>query len=759
MWCAVAVSIGAPSGGTAAQNVPSPRDHIGFDMGETRKLADWTQLVSYYEALAQASPRVSYEVLGETVMGNPFVMLTITSPENHDRLEELHGVQHKLADPRTVAGGPELDSLLARGRTVAMITHGIHATEVGSSQGAAHLAYLLASSDDDKVREILDNVIVLQMPSLNPDGLEWVNAWYDEHVGTEFETAPLPWLYHFYVGHDNNRDWYAFTQKETALTVAAQNRWHPHIVHDIHQMGSSGARIFFPPYIDPWEPNVDPALTTAVNQLGAWMAAELTAQGKRGVVVNAQYDAYTPARAYMHYHGGARILSETASARLASPIVVPPGALGPGRGFDAGRRSWNFPNPWPGGEWTLPEIVDYQVSGAMALLTNAARNRTFWLTNFHGVASRAVAKWDEWPEAWVIPAGQPSAAVSYVLRSLVMADVEVGRAEEDFQVDGISFAEGSHVISMRQPWAGFAHSMMEVQVYPDLRAYPGGPPLRPYDVTAHTLPYLLGFEAAAVDEQPQVALQALSEPPDFAFELPPHLSGDDAPRVAAYKSWQEPMPAGWQRWVFDQHGLAYDTLHDADIRAGALDDYDVLVLQTQTPRSIAEGFGRGAVPPEYSGGLGAAGVAAVRDFVLEGGRVVAVETATEFVIDLFDLRVENKVSELSNAEFYIPGSILRLDLASGSEIAEGVRERTIAWYWRTSRAFALHDDAIRVHARYGHGDPLLSGWALGGEHVAGEPAIVSARVGQGTVVLFGFQPNYRAQTMASWPLLFNSLRR
>src|SRR5690606_33397838 len=160
------------------------------------------------------------------------------------------------------------------------ITHGIHATEVGSSQMAAQLAYELAASDEERILEILDEVIVLQIPSLNPDGLQWVVDWYDQHVGTELEGAPLPWLYHYYAGHDNTRDWYAFTLDETVLTVTgAHNRWHPQIVHDVHQMGGSGARMFLPPFVEPWEPNVDPALTAGVNQLGSWMAAELTARG------------------------------------------------------------------------------------------------------------------------------------------------------------------------------------------------------------------------------------------------------------------------------------------------------------------------------------------------------------------------------------------------------------------------------------------------------------------------------------------------
>jgi hypothetical protein len=744
----------------AAQSVPTPRDHFGFDIGEDRSLANWDQLTNYYQDLASASPRVSYESLGETVSGNPFVMLTITSPENHARIDELREIQMKLADPRTISGEAELQRLLDMGKAVVMITHGIHATEVGGSQSAARLAYHMASSNDEKVQEILDNVIFLQIPSLNPDGLQWVANWYNEHVGTEFEAAPMPWLYQFYVGHDNNRDWYAFTQNETIMTVAAQNSWHPQIVHDIHQMGATGARIFFPPYIEPWEPNIDPALTTAVNQLGAYMAAEVTSQGKAGVVINAQYDAFTPARAYMHYHGSARILSETASARLATPVTISPDQLGPGRGFDASKRSWNFPNPWKGGDWGLPDITEYQFSGAMALLTNAAKNRRYWLENFHGVTDRAVEKWDEWPDAWIIPGGQENqTGVKYALRSLVLADVEVHESEGPFTIDGMTFPSGSYVVPMNQPWAGFANSMFEIQHYPDLREYPGGPPLRPYDVTAHTFGYLFDFETVAIDGDIGVGLSDPIDAPDFDFQLPDHLSGSDAPRVAMYKSWQEPMPAGWQRWVFDQYEMQYDTLHDANIRGGDLQDYDVLIFQAQNPNSITSGYREGQLPLEYTGGLGDQGVAEVQAFVENGGRVIAIEAATGFVSDLFDLEVSNATAGLSNTDFYIPGSILRLELDGASEINEGMSSEISSWYWRSSMAFDVDDPRVRVAARYGSGDPLLSGWVLGGDYIQGEPAILEADIGEGSVVLFGFQPNYRAQTVATWPLLFNAIRK
>ena len=754
----------ATAGLLSAQEVPTPESYFGYEIGSERSLANWTELTAYYEVLAHASDRVKVDTLGLTTMGQPFVMVTVTSEENQERLAELHDIQMRLADPRRVSGDEELQELFVAGRTVVLITHGIHSTEVGGPQTAARLLYRLASSDEERVREILDNVILLDIPSLNPDGTEWVADWYNEWLGTEYEASSLPWLYHYYVGHDNNRDWYAFTQKETQHTVlGAHNVWHPQIVHDIHQMGGAGARIFFPPYIDPIEPNVDPALISAVNMLGTAMAAELGAQGKPGIVTDAIYDGFTPARAYQHYHGGARILSETASADIATSVNISPASIGGGRGYDAATASVNYPNPWMGGAWGLPDIVDYMDAGAMALLSNAAKNRRYWLENFYRINERAVNGWDAWPTAWVIPADQDNeTGLAYVLRILRMGDVEVFRAAEAFEADGESLPAGTYVVPMNQPYASFAQTLLEVQRYPDLREYPGGPPRRPYDVTAHTLPLLMNVAALAVEDlDPGVADVIESKPietPDFVFHLPEALEGEVAPRIALYKSWREPMEAGWTRWLFDQYELPYDTLKDARIRAGDLRrDYDVILFQAQSPASITTGFRSGVVPEAYVGGLGGEGERALDRFVREGGRIVAIEDATDYIVDIFDLGVSNAVERLAPTEFYVPGSILEMRPEPGHALNEGLPEWVGAWFSRDSRAFNVSDASVRVTARFGDGNPLRSGWLLGPEYVAGKPAVVEVSVGEGSVVLIGFQPNYRAQTVATWPMLFNAL--
>ena len=742
-----------------AQTIPTPEQHFGFAIGADRKLADWSQLTSWYQLLATRSPRVKLDTLGKTTEGRPFIMLIVTSAANQRRLDRLHAIQMTLADPRQIRNAAELPGLIDSGKTVVLVTHSIHATEVGGAQMAALLLYRLATSNDADVREILDNDILLDIPSLNPDGLDKVVDWYRKYVGTEYEGGPLPMLYHFYVGHDNNRDWYAFTQVETQLTVEqAHNAWHPEIVHDIHQMGSDGPRIFFPPFLDPWEPNVDPLLTAAVNQLGSWMAAYGLAQGEQGILVHGVYDAFTPARAYQHYHGGARILSEAASVRIATPITVTPDELRRGRGQDMTERAWNFPVVWPGGEWHLSDIVTYQENAVMAVLLNAARNRHYWLENFYEINKKAVDRWPTWPAAWVLPPDSQNVGLTAVLRILTMGDVEVHRALTGLSAAGHTVPAGSYVVPMNQPYASFAQALLERQHYPDLRLYPGGPPKPPYDVTAQTLPLLMGVDAFPVTTLPTVQLSASIAVPKLIYPTPPALAGRRAPRIGVYKSWDEPIPEGWTRWVLDQHRIAYDTLHDADIQRGNLGRrYDVIVFEDQSPAQITEGWPASVMPAPYAGGLGERGVAAVRAFVATGGRLVAVDRATDFAIQTLGLKITSTVQGIRPQQFYIPGSILGVTLEPGTPITRDLPRHAAVWFWGGSRAFDAGSTPVTVDARYASDSLLLSGWMLGGEHIAGKPAIVEAAVGRGNVVLFGFPPNYRGQSIATWPLLFNAL--
>jgi hypothetical protein len=754
--------LATPLAGQARVTIPTPRSVLGFNPGEDRRLADWPTLVRYYQALARASDRVVYRELGRTTLDAPFIALLISSPQNLRRLDAFRLINDRLADPRTIRTNLEAVTALHDGRAVVLVTSGIHSDEVGGNLSPAVLAYRLATDTSAETRSILDNVILCLVPSLNPDGVTIVARWYTRTLGTPAEGTDPPELYHHYVGHDNNRDWYAFTQVETQLVVdSIYQVWHPQVVLDLHQQGSTGSRMFLPPYLDPIEPNVDPLIVDGINALGTDIAWELAGQGKTGISVNAIYDAWTPARAYAHYHGAVRILSETASADLASPVDVPPDELtANARGFNPHDRSWNFTAPWPGGRWSLKDIVTYQTDAAYALLQQSARYRDRWLANFLSVGWRAVLGWRGWPYAYVIPRNQDSTALSTLLGILSRGGVEVRGAQQAFTAGGQRYPAGTYVVVLRQPYAAFAKTLLERQHYPDRRLYPGGPPERPYDVTAHTLPLLLGLTATVVNDSLRVALSPPVVPPHVEPGYPGFGKGD-APRIGLYRSFVPSMDEGWTRWVFDTWHVPYVTLVDSVARAGDLKDrFDVIVLPDESPHDIAEGLPQRRYPPPYPGGLGPDGIQALRQFVQDGGTLVTLNDASRFAIQSLLLPIRNVLEGLPDQDFYAPGSIFRIDLDQSHRLTRGMPPETAAWFEDGPAFDVLDSSQVRVVARYPDdpGDVLLSGWVRHPERVAGRAALVDVRVGAGHVILFGFRPQYRGQSLATYPLLFNSLQ-
>jgi hypothetical protein len=765
------------SGGGAQ---PTPSEYLGYPVGADRELADWSEITGYLVKLASASDRVLLDTLGSTTLGRPLLLLTISEPENLASLGTIRQIQEKLADPRTIRGTDHREALLRSGKTIVLITCAIHSSEVGSSQVPLRIAHRLATSDEREVQEILANTVVLLIPSLNPDGVDLVTAWYRESVGNPWEGAAPPFLYHHYVGHDNNRDWYAFTQIETRLVVEkVHNEWHPQIVHDIHQLGQHGTRFFVPPWIDPIEPNVDPLLVSAANAVGTEVAWSLLREGKKGVVVNAVYDAWTPARAYTHYHGGVRILSETASAKLATPLEISAEELQPERGFDPRKRSWNFPVPWEGGTWRLADILDYMESGAFAVLSHAARNREMWLSNFVAVGERAVAGWPEWPAAWVIPpTGGPVVAggkgsgfgqgpwfqlgVSELIRVLLEGDVEVSRAPEAFTLDGRRLPAGSYVVVMRQPYGAFAQALLAPQRYPELRAYEDGPLLPPYDAAAHTLPLLFGVEAVAVEDMGAVPtrLEQVLAPPAPPGPLRELAGLDDTDGLLGlYQPWDPSIDEGWTRWLFDRFGVPYVTLRNDRLRGGELDGLAAVLLASIPPEVLTDGLEEGAAPPELTGGLGDNGGTALRRFVEDGGTLVALDRSVDWVIEQLRLPVRNLLADLEDVEYAAPGSLVRLETDRDVPMAARMPSVAAALLQGGAAFEMAQDSRVRVVARYAEEDILLSGCLQGGEHLAGRPAVIEIPLGKGRVVLFGVRPQYRGQSLSTLPLLFDSLKR
>jgi hypothetical protein len=752
---------------TLAQNkIPAPEDVIGFKPGDDRKLASWNQIVTYFQKLDAASDRMNFETLGKTTMGGPFVLATISAPENLRRLEYYKRINAQLADPRTIKSNDAVAKrLIKEGKTIVLITCGVHSTEVGSTLSSMLIAHRLASSDVSMVKKILQETIILLVPSLNPDGVDIVKNWYDKTLGTPYEGTDPPELYHKYVGHDNNRDWYAFTQVETQITVAKiHNVWHPQIVHDIHQMGGSGARIWLPPYMQPVEPNVPKQIVEGYTELGGSMMNEMLSQGFTGIANNSIFDAWTPARAYSHYHGGVRILSETASAKIATPIEVRFEDLRSREGYDPQKESKNFPRVWRGGRWGLGDITNYMTTAAFALMKHASENREGWLTRFYEIGKEAVRprKKDEL-FAFILP--PTNDICNDALNHILWRGGVDWQVTTKFTYNGITYPKGTRVIRLDQPYSAFAKALLERQEYPNLRDEQGNP-IQPYDVTAHTLPLLLNVEVKTVNAP-------------FIYKLPPPSnSGYGCGKAgctvnvgaAIYKSNVPSMDGGWTKWIFDEKDWIISYIQDKEIREGNLYDskpelarpkYKAIIFPDQSANVILNGHRKGAMPDEYTGGVGVEGVKNLREFVEAGGTLVFLNRASNFAIEQFKLPVRDVTQGLNRKDFYIPGSILRTNLDTSHPIAKGMDKESIAWF-ENSPAFEItksDDTNVEIIASYPNKkeDILLSGWALGAEKIAGKAALVQINIGKGRIILFGFRPQYRGQSLATFPLLFNAI--
>ncbi len=751
--------------------IPAPQDVLGFVPGDDRKLASWAQVIEYFTALSRTSNRVKFETLGESTMGNPFVMATISAPENLARLDEYKRIQSLLADPRKL-GTPRLRDrkaaeLTKQGKTIVLITCGIHSTEVGSYLSSMLIAHRLATSDSPEIQNVLRNTIILLVPSLNPDGVDIVKNWYDKTLGTPYEGTSPPELYHKYVGHDDNRDWYAFTQVETQITVdKIHNVWRPQIVHDIHQQGAFNARFFLPPYMPPVEPNVPKQIVEGYSELGEIMARGMRVQGFTGITTNSTYDAWSPSRAYSHYHGGVRILSETASCKIATPITVKFNQLKKDTGYDPQKESATYGPLWSGGEWHLRDITNYMTTAAFLLLRHAAENREQWLTRFYQIGKEAVRPRKAgglWGFA-ILP-NRESHAQLKLADILARGGVETIHVPRRFVAQGTVFPEDTVLVPLNQPFAAFAKALMEEQHYPNLRNQ-SGEPMTPYDVTAHTLPLLMGAEVKKL-----TAPFRFPKPSDigYGWGTGGGTSRDNGkpPRKSLYKSHLPSIDEGWTRWLLEQRQVRFRTIADQELRRGNLfANQQTIIIPDQPPSDILNGYKAGAMPPEYTGGIGADGVKALREFVEKGGTLVCLNRASIFAIEQLKLPVRDVVANVSEKEFFVPGSILRIELDTTNLIAQQMPHESIAWV-EDSPVFELTGTAgvppamnARVIARYPtNKNPLLSGWLLGEKRIRGKAALVEVEMGKGRIILFGFRPQYRGQSLATYPLLFSALYR
>jgi hypothetical protein len=828
----------------AGQSIPSPEEYFGHAMGADRQLVRWDRLVEYYQMLGEASDRIVVQEVGPTTLGNPFLVLWISSPENLANLDEIQRMNHVLSDPR---GHDEqvIEAAVRDGKVVFLQAYGLHSTEVAASQTAAEVAWLFATRTDEEMTQILDETVSIIVPGMNPDGTNIVTDWYDQWVGTEYEGSGPPELYHHYVGHDNNRD--AFMQNTVESQYVAEllfRAWTPQAFIDHHQMGAYTARIYLPPYAEPIRPGGDPLVWREMAWYGAQMAYKMDEHDLPGAIGAAIYSGWghfgfhwiTP------FHNIAGMLTESASARLATPLYVHPDQLEGSRQLPEYEEQTTFPSPWQGGWWRVRDIVERQVVATFSPLELAAKNRQTVLRNAYNKATRQTQRGAEGDvKAFVISVDQHDPlTMQKMVNKLLLQGITVERATRDFVHEGRAYGSGSYVVSMAQPKRGVIRWLLGQTYYPD-NSYTRdrqGDPIRPYDMSTDNLAEFMGvrvdpvaspitasltrvtgmidpsgtvtagasgyvldgrlndsFEAVnllfaagvsvrrawrdgsgvrqgdfvvAADADPAVVRRIAEETGvDFAplgADASASTFALTRQRVGMYQRYHGGnMDEGWTRWLLEDFSFEYASIMDAEILRGALRErWDVIVLPADSRQMMVDGPNDvSSTPPPYRSGFGDEGVAALREFVENGGTLVTFAQAGDLPLADFDLPVENAVEGVWGNDFWSPGSTLHMRVDTTDPFAWGMPRDALATYLAGGQVYETVAGArsadVRRLATYPERDILRSGWLLGEETIANRAAVVAVDRGEGTVLMLGFRAQHRAQTHGTFKLFFNAL--
>ena len=460
---------------------------FGASPGEDRVLIDWDEMCSWLDQISQVSPHLAVQTLGASTEGKELRMVIASAPETLRELGNFQADRQRLKNVSTYdADGSVADKFKAT-KPIILITAGIHATEVGGVQMMPGLIRDLAY--ESQYHDLLDHVILLIVPTLNPDGMEIVHQWYRQTLGTAAEGTNPPGLYHRHAGHDNNRDWYQQRLEETRVIINEVHRaWLPHVVIDLHQMGQRSPRYVVPPYIDPAEPHVHPLINALTSELGSKIAADHTRAGNAGVCSGVMFDCYSPTRAYMHYHGGVRILAEAASAGIASPVFVSPEEHADFRPMASPLPSTHMPIPWRGGTWHLADIIQLHRQTIDSVIEAVASQPARWIADQFKILEDQVNA--DISGVFVIAPLRyqiDAAAARELVLLLQDADVHVFVARDGDQ----HITPGSFVVPLNQPFGSYAAALLSLSSFP--------PDQKSYDVTSHCLPIHMGVEVEYVE--------------------------------------------------------------------------------------------------------------------------------------------------------------------------------------------------------------------------------------------------------------------
>lgn len=518
---------------SASAQVTSPEEEFGFPIGADYELVTYAQLQSYWEKLARESDRMVLDTIGTTEEGRPQLMAILTSPENQRNLSRYREIAQRLALAEGISE-EEARRLSQEGKAVVWIDGGLHATEVLGAQQLLELVYRLNTAADDETLRILDDVIILAV-HCNPDGMDLVSNWYyrsDERGGAPEDRSygGLPVLYHKYAGHDNNRDFYMGNLKETGNMLRVQYReWFPQIIYNHHQTGPQGTILFAPPYRNPPNHFLDPLIMTSIEQVGTAMHHRFVQEGKGGATMRsgASYSIWWNGglRTTPYFHNSIGILTETRGGP--NPQAIP---------FVPGRQlaTTDLPLPVEPGLLHFRTVIEYSQTANWAIMDYASRNKDLLLFNIWRMGMNSIEKGsrDSWtvrpsdiyaaadeigsltaegsveeyhrllrdplkrdPRGFIIPSDQTDfpTAVRFA-NALIQNGVEVQRATADFRVAGTEYPGGSLVVMAAQAYRPHVLDMFEPQDHPNDFAYPGGPPIPPYDATGWTLAFQMGVD-------------------------------------------------------------------------------------------------------------------------------------------------------------------------------------------------------------------------------------------------------------------------
>ncbi len=488
----------------------SPDDFFGLTVGADRTLVVYPDIIKYFKHLDKKSPRIKLTNEGLSTLKNPIHLAFISSEKNIQNLPRLIELNKKLADP-TGLSPQEARAAIGEAKAFVLITATIHATEIGASQMAMIFAHKLAQSNDPETKKILDNVVILLMPSINPDGNIIVTKWYEKQLNTPYEGSFPPFLYHHYAGHDNNRDFYMLNLDESRVVNAVlHHRYFPQVFLDMHQMGGIGPRMFVPPFKDPFNQNLSPIMLRSASLIGTYMAFKLQTENKPGVVTDFGFDAYWPggSKNTAWYKNVVGLLTELASVRIATPVYVDANELQAGhKGLAEYKAQVNFPDPWEGGWWRLKDIIDYEMTAAEALIELASTQRKYLLENFYAMANENIKKGEtEKPYGYAIPmtgTSQWDLPGAYTfLQKMQENGVKLSRFKEDVIIENTVFKKGDYYISMAQPYRAFIKAMMEIQRYPEIRFSKNGSIMQPYDSSGWTMPLQMGVKYRTAQAPP-----------------------------------------------------------------------------------------------------------------------------------------------------------------------------------------------------------------------------------------------------------------